>query len=272
MQVVAIAANNAGHAARFILLAFHEHGVVTNLGAVFDSVIAHGAAERNLFIVNELLGAMARSPCLIAGALAFGANRALEPHLEFPVAFDDIGQPVNHVARFIDPQLNKIVIHEAIRIAHDVFHDFHLIDLELREFAERFELVTRIDGAKVFARLGDFAHLLNAEHARAIFGSGHKGRQAASAQAHDNDFVIERFSDFRLVNLGSLAKPARTGRTLGGVVLDGLVAFVAVPAARKGTSGGGNQGGGASALEEITARYITHWWPPSPRAGSSRGI
>ena len=103
----------------------------------------------------------------------------------------------------------------------------------MREFAERFELIARIDGTEVFAGLGDFAHLLNAENTRAIFGGRHKSGQTASAQAYNNDFIIERFSDFGLVDLGSLTKPARSRRTLGGGVFDGLVAFVAVSATRK---------------------------------------
>ena len=272
VQVVAIATNNTSHAARFILLAFHEHGVIANLGAIFDGVVAHGATKRNLFIVDELLRAMARSPCLVASTLALSANGAFEPHFEFAVALDDVGQPVNHVARFVDPQFNKVVIHEPVRITHDVFHDFHLIDFELREFTERFELVARINSTKVFAGLGNLAHLFDAKHARAIFGGGHKGWQATGAQTHDNDFVIERFGDLGFVDLRGFAKPARTRRTLGGIVFDGLVAFIAVPAARKGTSSGGNQRSGASALEEIAARYVTHWRPPNLRAGSSRGI
>ena len=144
MKVVSILADHARHAAVRILLAFHQHGVVAELGAQFDRIIAQAGAKRHGLVVGKLFGTMARRPCLVTRASVLRSDGALEPHLELAVALYDIGDPVDHRARFVGPQLDEVIVHEAVRVADDILHGLHLVDFKLRKLLEGCKLVTGV--------------------------------------------------------------------------------------------------------------------------------
>ncbi len=200
-------------------IALHQHGVVAELGAELFGVVAQRGAEGDVpcpSVTSPGCGpwphALSRAPC---------PSVPTEPskrHGEFAVASDDLAQPVDHVARFIGPQLHQIVVHEAVGIADDVLHGLHLVDLELRELLERLPLQRGVDGSQVLARRGDGAHLLDAEHLRAMFGSRDDGGQTARAAPHYHHVHVDGFVMSVSGHVGA-APNQRRARHLRGDVL-----------------------------------------------------
>ena len=219
---------------------------------------------------------MADGPRLVARALTLRAHGALEIHDQAAVALDDLGEPVDQVAGFVQPQLHQIVVDEAVGVADDVLHGLHLVDLELRELIERGQLQLRVDAADVLARGHNARGAIDAEHLCAVLGGGDDGGQAGGAAAHDQHLDVDGLGDVALGDLRCLTQPTGCTGQLAGARVYRLLAGgdgVAVAAAGQRAHGGGADGRDAGALQEGTTieSVMLHSGPPIPRACSGCG-